>query len=102
MGTEEQINNEAVFPTKETSKFPENFEAIASKMFTRIFRIFAIIYHSHFENLEKLDAASHLNTVFKHFVYFTLEYDLLPEKETKALEGPYLRLKKEFKEAPVE
>lgn len=42
-----------------------------------IFRIFAIIYHRHFTTIEKLDAAAHLNTCFKHFMFFVLEFSLV-------------------------
>ena len=39
----------------------------------------------------------HLNTCFKHFVFFLLEFDLLDDKEAKALEGPVQRLTEEYK-----
>ncbi|CAM9341103.1 unnamed protein product, partial [Sphacelaria rigidula] len=34
-------------------------------IFKRLFRVFAIIYCSHFDNIEQLGAAAHLNTSFK-------------------------------------
>ena len=54
------------------------------------------MYHSFFASFEKLGAVAHLNTCFKHFVYFALQFDLVPEIEMKALKGPTDRLKASF------
>ena len=50
-----------------------------------MFRVFAIVYHHHYSQLEESGAVSHLNTSFKHFVFFVWEYDLVPESEQEAL-----------------
>lgn len=95
---EDQINNEEIFPVHENASFPPDFlENYVKNIFKRLFRIFAIIYHMHFAAIEKVDAAGHLNTCFKHFVFFLLEFDLLDEKEAKALKGPVTRLQEEYK-----
>lgn len=50
-----------------------------------MFRIFAIVYTHHFSKLEQIGAVSHLNTSFKHFIFFVWEYDLVAANELEAL-----------------
>jgi MOB kinase activator 1 len=98
---EDQINNEAIFPSSSgniillyliyckliniivyvDSPFPRNYLSIVKQIFTRMFRIFAIIYSQHFSRLEQLGAAAHLNTSFKHYMFFVWEYDLIDPRE---------------------
>ena len=40
---EEQINNEQIFPTSSDNQFPRNYITIIRQIYTRLFRIFAII-----------------------------------------------------------
>ena len=40
-------------------------------IFKRVFRVFAHMYHSHFNKICSLSEQAHLNTCFKHFMYFT-------------------------------
>lgn len=54
-------------------------------IFTRLFRIFAIVYYHHFTALEGIGAVSHLNTSFKHFMFFVWEFDLVADAEQEAL-----------------
>jgi len=35
--------------------------------------------------MESFGAAPHLNTSFKHFIFFVLEFDLLEDRELEAL-----------------
>ena len=55
------------------------------QLFTRFFRIYAIIYSHRFSKLEQVGAVSHLNTSFKHLVLFIWEYDLVANAEFDAL-----------------
>ncbi|KAL5680553.1 hypothetical protein ACJX0J_006938, partial [Zea mays] len=53
--------------------FPTNFRDVVVKtIFRRLFRVYAHIYHSHFQMIVKLKEEAHLNTCFKHFALFTL------------------------------
>ena len=54
-------------------------------IFKRLFRVFAHIYHSHFNDIILLEAEPHLNTSFKHFVYFIDEFGLVDKKELAPL-----------------
>ena len=48
--------------------FPKTFLQSIKVMFTRMFRIFAIVYCNHFSKLESVGATSHLNTSFKVYI----------------------------------
>lgn len=65
--------------------FPSTFMQSLRVIYTRTFRIFAIIYSNHYSKLDQMGAASHLNTSFKHFLLFVFEYDLVKENELEAL-----------------
>jgi len=60
MWVEDQINNEDIFPVQETQAFPPDFDSYVHDIFKRLFRIFAIVYHRHFQTIEKHEAAAHL------------------------------------------
>ncbi len=67
------------------------------QLYTRMFRVLAIIYCHHFHQLEELGAVSHLNTSFKHFVFFVWEYDLVSSGELAALHDIIEELKIRYK-----
>mmetsp|Transcript_6619 Transcript_6619/g.19665 ORF Transcript_6619/g.19665 Transcript_6619/m.19665 type:complete len:230 (-) Transcript_6619:291-980(-) len=79
-----QLDNEDIFPTRIGVPFPDNFRDICSNIFRRLFRVYGHIYHSHFESILNLGAEPHLNTCFKHFVYFVYEFNLIPNKQEMA------------------
>lgn len=66
--------------------FPRNFDAILKQIYTRFFRMFAIIYTNHLQVLEELGAVAHLNTSFKHFIFFCWEFDLVKKSEEEPLQ----------------
>jgi hypothetical protein len=51
--------------------FPPNFKEVVKTLFKRLFRVYAHIYHSHFQKIVSLNEEAHLNTCFKHFILFT-------------------------------
>jgi MOB kinase activator 1 len=63
------------------------------KILTRLFRVYAIVYHSHTHTLEAMNATQHLNTCFKHFSFFCFEFDFVNEAEFGALRGPVSKMK---------
>eukprot|EP00808_Paulinella_micropora_P001228 g44872.t1 len=83
---ESQLNNEDIFPVSFGSEYPKNFLVIVKQLYKRFFRVYAHIYHSHFSKIVAVGAEAHLNTCFKHFVYFVLEFDLIPKAELKPLD----------------
>ena len=63
---EAQLNDETLFPLQLGTPFPKNFQAVVKNIFKRLFRVYAHIYHSHFQKIVGLGAEAHLNTCFKH------------------------------------
>lgn len=51
--------------------FPANFRDVVKTIFKRLFRVYAHIYHTHFQKIVSLKEEAHLNTCFKHFILFT-------------------------------
>ena len=93
---EDQINDEAIFPSSADTPFPRNYQQTVKSIFTRLFRIFAIIYTQFFSDIEGIGAAPHLNTSFKHFIFFALEFDLVEERELEALSSIVGELRTQF------
>jgi len=85
MRVETQLNDEHIFPLQLGTPFPKNFQAIVRVIFKRLFRVYAHIYHSHFQKIVGLGAEAHLNTCFKHFIYFVHEFKLIDPKELQPL-----------------
>ena len=68
------LANEAVFPTRDKAQFPAHFRDICVKIFRRLFRVYAHIYICHIEDIRRLEEEPHLNTSFKHFIFFVQEF----------------------------
>jgi len=83
--TESQINDEHIFPIKFENTYPKNFQSIVRVIYKRFFRVFAHIYHAHFQKVNTIGASAHLNTCFKHFIYFVKEFKLIDSKELEPL-----------------
>jgi MOB kinase activator 1 len=96
---EANLDTPTIFPAEEDQTWPAEFMTYAEDMFRRMFRIFAILFHRLFDELQKIDAHTHLNTVFRHFMFFSFEYNLVGDKETGALAGPVNVLHQEYEKA---
>jgi len=81
-----QLDDETIFPSKIGVPFPKSFQTIVKNIFKRLFRVYAHIYHSHFQKIASLGEEAHLNTSFKHFIYFVQEFDLIEKKELAPLD----------------
>lgn len=66
--------------------FPKNFLSIAKTILKRLFRVYAHIYHQHFKEVVQLSEEAHLNTSFKHFIFFVQEFNLIDRKELAPLQ----------------
>ncbi|KAG8063067.1 hypothetical protein GUJ93_ZPchr0003g17180 [Zizania palustris] len=82
---EVQLEDEAIFPQKIGAPFPPNFGEVVRTIFKRLLRVYAHIYHSHFQMIVKLEEEAHLSTCFKHFVLFTSEFQLIDRAELAPL-----------------
>lgn len=83
---QDQLDDEALFPSKIGVPFPKNFMTIAKTMLKRLFRVYAHIYHQHFPQVVNLGEEAHLNTSFKHFIYFVQEFNLIEKRELAPLQ----------------
>ena len=90
------INDEAIFPVSVDVSFPANFKETVSSMFRRMFRLYAFLYDQLYDDFKAImvdgpegdqaPASAHLNTCFKHFLYFTLEFDLVSDEELSVMQ----------------
>lgn len=74
------LDSPAVFPPRKDQPWPKNFEEIVSKIFQRMFRVYAHLYISHFDKIVALGAEATVNSSLKHLIYFSREFKLLDEK----------------------
>ncbi|KAE8796129.1 MOB kinase activator-like 1A [Hordeum vulgare] len=83
---EVQLDDESIFPQKiGRTTFPQNFRDVVKTIFKRLFRVYAHIYHTHFQKIVSLKEEAHLNTCFKHFTLFTCEFKLIDKAELAPL-----------------
>lgn len=90
---EANINDENVFPIEYGNEFPKDFINIVKTIFKRFFRVYAHIYHHHYKVVAAGGAQAHLNTCFKHFLYFVEEFSLVKPADM----APLTELIKNFK-----
>ncbi|KAJ3333421.1 hypothetical protein HDU76_008232 [Blyttiomyces sp. JEL0837] len=81
-----QLDDESTFPSKIGVPFPKNFQTTIKTIFKRLFRVYAHIYHAHFPRIVGLGEEAHLNTSFKHFIFFVQEFGLIDRKELAPLD----------------
>eukprot|EP00850_Spirogloea_muscicola_P021018 SM000233S07989 [mRNA] locus=s233:206296:207656:- [translate_table: standard] len=83
---EAQLDDETIFPQRLGAPFPPNFKDVVKTIFKRLFRVYAHIYHSHFQRICSLHEEAHLNTCFKHFILFTHMFTLVGKTELAPLQ----------------
>lgn len=83
---EASLNNEAIFPSQEDVPFPKKFAGEVKVILKRLFRVMALLYHNHFNELETAGNTSMLNTVFKHWVLFVMEFKLIEKADMAPLQ----------------
>ena len=81
-----QLDDETMFPSKLGVPFPKHFQTILRQIFKRLFRVYAHVYYHHFQVIMMLGQEAHLNTSFKHFIYFVKEFGLVEVKELVPLQ----------------
>lgn len=89
---EEVMEDGKIFPELADDDFPEDFlDVHMNKVYTRIVRIFAIMYTKCFKLFKEIDAVKALNYGFKHVFYYVNRFDLVREKEYDAFKQPHLK-----------
>ncbi|EDQ88676.1 uncharacterized protein MONBRDRAFT_35182 [Monosiga brevicollis MX1] len=76
-----QLDDESIFPSKIGAPFPKDFLVLVKAILKRLYRVYAHMYHSHFNKIVALGEEPHLNTSFKHFIYFVKEFNLVEPRE---------------------
>ena len=82
---DETVSDPKVFPLDEGAKFPRTFIPTVKIIFKRIIRIYSHLYCAHSADIKANGCSPHLNSLFKHFVYFSREFDLLDKAEEAPL-----------------
>jgi len=77
------LEDDNTFPTKAGHEFPQNFPSTAKHVYRQLLRVFAHIYHAHYEHILHLRSEPHFNSLFAHFLAFGAEYKLLDVSEVK-------------------
>ena len=57
-----QFDNEEIFPSRVDVAFPKTFQTTVKTIFKRMFRVYAHIYYSHFNQIVSLGEEAHLST----------------------------------------
>eukprot|EP01103_Thecamoeba_quadrilineata_P006036 TRINITY_DN15773_c0_g1_i1.p1 TRINITY_DN15773_c0_g1~~TRINITY_DN15773_c0_g1_i1.p1 ORF type:complete len:453 (+),score=51.63 TRINITY_DN15773_c0_g1_i1:146-1504(+) len=70
-----------VFPIKVDRPLPNNFLMIVKTIFQRFIRVYAHVYHSHFQKMTKLGEVGSLNGSFSRLYLLGTEYRLLEEED---------------------
>ncbi|KAF7314529.1 hypothetical protein MKEN_00926100 [Mycena kentingensis (nom. inval.)] len=77
------LDDDSVFPTKSGHDFPQSFPSTVKHIYRQLLRVFAHIYHAHFEQILHLRSEPHFNSLFAHFLAFGAEFELLELKDLK-------------------
>ncbi|PWN50493.1 putative MOB1 protein [Violaceomyces palustris] len=80
-----QLDDEALFPSKIGVPFPKDFQATVKSILRRLFRVYAHIYNHHFAQICALSIEAHLNTSYRHFLLFITEFQLVEYRELAPL-----------------
>lgn len=70
----------------ENADFPKNFDALSKKIFQRLFRIYAHCYHHHLEKMKEIGVLPYWNTSFRQFIFFSKEFDMIPQRQLDPLQ----------------
>jgi len=76
------LDDPTSFPTG-AHDFPENYALTCKHLYRQLLRVFAHIYHAHFEHLLHLCLEPHFNSLFAHFLSFGGEFDILDMRDLR-------------------
>ncbi|KAI5805913.1 Mob1/phocein [Geopyxis carbonaria] len=100
-----RINDETIFPTKaaptattsavtgassetwigKDGGFPQQFQSTCKAIYKQMFRVFAHIYHTHFDKILHMSLEAHFNSLFVHFIHFSRNFELLEQRDVEPL-----------------
>lgn len=59
--------------------------ALYNKIYVYLFHVYAILFSTYQETFQDYGMIVHLNSTFKHFIFFCTQFELLPEQEVECL-----------------
>jgi len=68
------------------SGFPPNFMEVCQTIFRQMFRVYAHLYWSHFEDLFSLDLEKSVNSCFSHFILTATTLNLLKKNDLEPMQ----------------
>lgn len=80
---ENLLNDTTIFST--SGDFPKDFRKIVKDMSKKIFRVYAHVFHQHFNEVKERKMETNFLFAFKHFLFFAMEFRLLNEKELEPM-----------------
>ena len=89
---QDQLDDEQLFPSKIGVPFPKTFMSSSKTIMKRLFRVYAHIYHEHFDEVVQLGKEAHLNMSFKHFIFFVQDFELIDKRELAPLQELIVKL----------
>lgn len=92
-----KVTDQNLFPTKNGMPFPQSFLRDIQRIMIQMFRIFAHIYHHHFDKIVHLSLEAHWNSFFAHFISFAKEFNLIDRREMYPLTPLIENLEKQGK-----
>ncbi|SCU83456.1 LADA_0C11562g1_1 [Lachancea dasiensis] len=92
-----KVSDQTLFPTQNGYPFPSNFVQDVQRIMIQMFRIFAHMYHHHFDKIIHLSLEAHWNSLFAHFISFAKEYNLVERKDMYPLGNLIDNLEKQGK-----
>ena len=81
----ECFDNRKIFPEEFTDKPPKKFMDTITKIYRRLFRVFAHLFYSHMDHLKAVEMDGIALQTFKHFYLFCEEYKLLKPEDCEPL-----------------
>ncbi|CAO3684197.1 unnamed protein product [Umbelopsis vinacea] len=79
------LQNDQLVPEHPGEEFPKDFHKRISPIYKRLFRVYAHIYHSHFEQIQALDERLAFDLSCKHFILFAKEFTLIDQNSLNPL-----------------
>lgn len=76
-----KVTDKNLFPTQNNVSFPQAFLRDVQRVMIQMFRIFAHIYHHHFDKIVHLSLEAHWNSFFAHFISFSKEFNIIDRNE---------------------
>jgi MOB kinase activator 1 len=98
--THNTLSNRRIVPL-DGSPYPDDWLPRMRLLMKRIFRVYAHAYIHHFEKFQEHESEAHLNHLFKHFLFFAREFQLVDEKDMEPLKDLIAKFVRQWEEKAV-